>query len=136
MRVDTEIHLVVKIAFFTVFAFRHRSAETWRGGQLTSLKSETFEHGETVYVEGASTPDGFRVVSKAGPFIAPAATLTSNSLWTPAVLEQPTVVDAQHGAPFIPRATQPDELSYGIVKVVFNNLAVFRRDAKPLPRIV
>ena len=31
------------------------------------------------------------------PFIAPAATLTSNSLWTPAVLDQETLVDAQHG---------------------------------------
>jgi hypothetical protein len=75
MRVDTEIPLLVKVAFFTVFAFRHRSAETWRDGQLTSLKSETFEHGETLYVEGTSTPDGFRVVSKAGPLIAPAGNL-------------------------------------------------------------
>jgi hypothetical protein len=97
MRVATEIHLLVKVAFFTVFSFRHLSAETWPDGQLMSLKSETVEHGETLYVEGAATPDGFRVVSKAGPFIAPAATLTSNSLWTPAVLEQDTVVDAQHG---------------------------------------
>ena len=55
------------------------------------------EHGETLHVEGAATPQGFRVVSKGGPFIASAATLTSNSLWTPAVLEQATVVDAQHG---------------------------------------
>jgi hypothetical protein len=44
-----------------------------------------------------ATPQGFRVVSKGGPFIASAATLTSNSLWTAAVLEQETVVDAQHG---------------------------------------
>ena len=36
-------------------------------------------------------------MSKAGPFIASAATLTSNSLWTPAMLEQTTVVDAQRG---------------------------------------
>ena len=42
-------------------------------------------------------PQGFRVVSKAGPVIASAATLTSNSLWTPAMLEQATVVDAQRG---------------------------------------
>jgi hypothetical protein len=42
-------------------------------------------------------PQGFRVVSKGGPFIAPAATLTSNCLWTPAVLEQASVGDAQHG---------------------------------------
>ena len=96
-RVSTEINLLVKVAFFTLLRFTHRSTETWRAGQLTSLSSETVEHGETLRVEGAATPQGFRVVSKGGPFIAPATTLTSNSLWTPAVLEQTTVVDAQHG---------------------------------------
>lgn len=96
-RVVTEIRLLIKVAFFTVFAFRHRSAETWRDRRLVSLDSETVEHGETLRVQGAAVPDGFRVVSKSGPFIASAATLTSNSLWTPAVLEQETLVDAQHG---------------------------------------
>jgi Family of unknown function (DUF6134) len=96
-RINTEIQLKIKIAFFTVFAFSHRSEETWRDGQLMTLKSETVEHGETLSVEGEQTPDGFRVASKGGPFIAPSATLTSNSLWTPAVMEQDTVIDAQHG---------------------------------------
>jgi len=96
-RVDTEIHLLVKIAFFTVFAFSHRSTETWRAGRLTSLDSSTVEDGEALRVEGVAVPHGFRVVSKGGPFIASAATLTSNSLWTPAMLEQATVVDAHHG---------------------------------------
>ena len=73
-RVDTEIHLAMKIAFFTVFAFSHRSEETWRDGQLMFLKSTTVEHGETLCVEGAQTPDGFRVVSEGGPSIAPTAT--------------------------------------------------------------
>jgi hypothetical protein len=62
-----------------------------------SLESETVEHGKTLHVQGAATPEGFRVVSKAGPYIASAATLTSNSLWSTAVLEQATLVDAQHG---------------------------------------
>jgi len=96
-RVNTEIHLLVKVAFFTMFAYSHRSSETWRAGRLMSLSSETLEHGETLHVEGTATPQGFRVVSKGGPFIASAETLTSNSLWTAAVLEQATVVDAQHG---------------------------------------
>lgn len=96
-RIATEIHMLVKVAFFTAFAFEHRSQETWRDGRLVSLDSETLEHGETLHVQGAATPQGFRVVSKSGPFIASAATLTSNSLWTPAVLEQETLVDAQHG---------------------------------------
>ncbi len=96
-RINTDIHLLVKVAFFTVFAFSHHSEETWRNGRLMSLTSETVEDRLTLHVEGAAMPQGFRVVSKGGPFIASATTLTSNSLWTPAVLEQATVVDAQHG---------------------------------------
>ena len=96
-RVNTDINLQVKVAFVTAYAFSHRSEETWRAGRLTSLNSETVEHGEPLHVEGAATPQGFRVVSKGGPFIAPAATLTSNSLWTPAMLQQTTVIDAQRG---------------------------------------
>ena len=96
-RVNTDIHLLVKVAFLTMFKFNHQSEEIWRDGRLMSLTSETLDYGETLHVEGAATPQGFRVVSKGGPFIASAATLTSNSLWTPAVLEQATVVDAYHG---------------------------------------
>src|SRR6201981_2460722 len=96
-RVQTEINLDVKIAFVTAYAFRHRSEETWRAGRLMSLNSDTVEHGEALHVEGAATPQGFRVSSKAGPVIASAATLTSNSLCAPAMLEQATVVDAQRG---------------------------------------
>jgi hypothetical protein len=97
MLIGTEIQLLVKVAFITVFAFSHRSQETWRAGRLLSLSSETIEHGETLQVAGSATSQGFRVVSKGGPFIASAATLTSNSLWTPVVMEQTTVVDAQYG---------------------------------------
>ncbi len=96
-RISTEIHLLVKIAFFNLFAFSHRSQEIWRDGRLASLDSDTVEDGEALHIEGTATSQGFRVMSKDGPFIASATTLTSNSLWTPAVLEQETVVDAQHG---------------------------------------
>jgi hypothetical protein len=96
-RIDTEIDLSVKVAFLSVFAFSHRSEETWRAGRLMSLNSQTVEHGETLHVEGAAIPQGFRVMSKGGPVIASAETLTSNSLWTPAMLEQATVIDAQRG---------------------------------------
>lgn len=96
-RVDTEIHMRVKVAFFTAFAFEHRSGEAWRDGRLVALESETVEHGETLHVRGAVTPEGFRVTGPGGPCIASTATLTSNSLWTPRVLQQATLVDAQHG---------------------------------------
>jgi hypothetical protein len=96
-RITTAIDLVVKILFFTAYALRHRSEETWRDGRLASLRSETVEDGETVHVLGTQTPQGFEVITNGIPFIAAAGTLTSNNLWTPVVLEQATVIDAQHG---------------------------------------
>jgi Family of unknown function (DUF6134) len=96
-RIVTEIDLLVKAFFLTLFSFSHRSEERWRDGRLVSLRSETVEHGETLHVTGAPVAQGFRVVSKAGPFIAREDALTSNNLWTPAVLQQETVIDAYHG---------------------------------------
>jgi hypothetical protein len=97
VRIATEIALTVRALFFTVFAYSHRSEEIWRDGRLMSLSSQTVEDGETFDVTGAATPGGFRVVGEGGLFIASANTLTSNSLWNPAVLSQETVVDAQYG---------------------------------------
>jgi Domain of unknown function (DUF6134) len=95
--ITTNINLSVTFLGATMFAYRHRSEEIWRDCLIMSLKSETLESGETLVIEGAAITDGFRVVSKDGPFIASAATLTSNSQWTPVVLGQETVVDAGHG---------------------------------------
>jgi hypothetical protein len=97
MLVKTEIHLEAKLAFFPAYALSHRSEEAWRAGRLMSLSSETVEQGERLRVEGVATPQGFRVLSKSGPLIASATTLTSNDLWTPAMLEQAKVVDARRG---------------------------------------
>lgn len=88
---------MVKALFFTLFAYNHRSEEIWRDGRLMSLSSKTVQDDEMLHVTGAATPQGFRVVNKAGPFFAASGALTSNSLWTPAVLKQDTVIDAQHG---------------------------------------
>jgi Domain of unknown function (DUF6134) len=96
-RINTEIVLVVKAFFFTMFSFSHHSEERWQNDRLISLKSETVEHGEKLSVAGNSIPQGFRVIGKGGPFIAPADALTSNCLWSPAILDQETVIDAQHG---------------------------------------
>lgn len=97
IRVSTAIDLVVKVLFFTAYELRHRSEESWRDGRLASLRSETREDGVTLQVVGTSKPHGFEVVTGGIPFLAAADTMTSNNLWTPAVLGQATVIDAQHG---------------------------------------
>jgi Family of unknown function (DUF6134) len=97
IRVNTEVEMTVKRFFLTVFSYSHRSVESWRDGRLVALKSETTEGGETFRVAGAAVPTGFRVIGKDGPFIAPAAALTSNCLWNSAILQQEMVIDAQYG---------------------------------------
>jgi len=96
-RVNTEIAIAVKALFFTMLSYTHSSEERWRNGKLVFLKSETVEHGEKIYVDGTSAIHGFRVVSLGGPFIASADALTSNGMWNPAILQQDTLIDAQHG---------------------------------------
>ena len=96
-RVNTEIRLAVKAAFITVFSYNHKSEEIWRDGRLAALKSQTEEGSDRFAVEGAAMPQGFRIVGKDGPFIAPVGALTSNSLWLRSVLDQKSVIDAQHG---------------------------------------
>ncbi|MBI2219466.1 MAG: hypothetical protein HYU51_19480 [Candidatus Rokubacteria bacterium] len=94
---STEVELMVKKFFVTMFSYRHRSEEVWRDGRLMALNSETTEDGVTFRVDGAAVPRGFRVVGNAGPFIAAAATLTSNCLWNYAILGEETMIDAQRG---------------------------------------
>jgi transposase InsO family protein len=97
IRVNTEVDLTVKRFFVTMFSYRHRSEEVWRDGRLMALKSETTDDGVTFRVDGAAVPRGFRVVGNEGPFVAAAATLTSNCLWNHAILQQETMIDAQRG---------------------------------------
>lgn len=97
IRVTTEIVLVAKVLFITVFSFSQRAEERWRNGRLVFLKSDIDDDGEKLSVEGMSVPQGFRVLSKNGPFITSADALTSNCLWSPAIWEQATVIDTQHG---------------------------------------
>jgi len=70
-----------------LFRFRHRFEEIWRDRRRMSLRNSMLEHDMRRSGEGKATPEGFRVESKDGSFIAPVETLTSNSLWTSAVSE-------------------------------------------------
>lgn len=97
VHITTQVDVTLKKFFLTVFSYRHRSEERWRAGRLMALSSETTDGGETFRADGTAGPAGFRVVGRDGPFIAPAAALTSNCLWNAAILEAQTVIDAQHG---------------------------------------
>lgn len=95
--VKTDIEIVVKMAFITVFNFAHRGEERWRNDQLVALNSSTVNDSDKFKVTGEATANGFRVVSDQGPYTAPANSWTSNNLWDPEVLARAALIDAQHG---------------------------------------
>jgi hypothetical protein len=97
LKVTTKIDMDVSIAFFKLFEFKHDAVERWEDGRLVSVESSTNDDGDKIKVTGAATPQGFRVVGPSGPAIAPAETLTSNSLWNPAFVEQHLAINVQHG---------------------------------------
>jgi hypothetical protein len=85
------------MAFVTHFEFTHDCEEVWQSGRLVSLRSKTNDNGDKFQVTAKATPEGIRIEGPGGPAIAPADAYTSNSVWNTAVLEQKTVIDAQHG---------------------------------------
>jgi hypothetical protein len=95
--VRTDIEIVVKIAFITVFNYAHSGEERWRNDRLVSLRSSTVQDGDKLEVDGEATANGFRVVSDQGPYTAPANSWTSNNLWDRKVLAHTALIDAQHG---------------------------------------
>ena len=97
MKVTVKIALDVSVAFLTLFELKHDCEELWQDGRLVSLRSKTNDNGDKFQVTGKATPQGFRIEGPGGPAIAPADAYTSNSVWNTAILEQKTVIDAQHG---------------------------------------
>ena len=95
--VRTDIEIVVKMAFITVFNYAHSGEERWRNDQLVSLRSSTVQDGDKLNVDGEATANGFRVVNDQGPYTAPANSWTSNNLWDRKVLARTALIDAQHG---------------------------------------
>jgi hypothetical protein len=97
LKVTTKIDMDVSMAFIKLFEFKHDAVERWEDGKVISIESSTNDDGDKIKVRGAATPQGFRVVGPSGPAIAPAETLTSNSLWNPAFVNQHVAIDVQHG---------------------------------------
>jgi hypothetical protein len=83
LHVEVAIDLEVKLAFVTVFTYRHRNHEVWREGRLVSLESVTDDDGKQYNLTGRATPEGFRVEGWAGSYLAPAGIIPT-SYWNPA----------------------------------------------------
>jgi hypothetical protein len=94
--VDTAIRFEVKLAFITVFRYVHDAREAWQRGRLIAFDSLTDDDGDRFQVAARATPDGLRVASTGGNYLAPPTTVPS-SYWHIGMIEHRRVLDSQSG---------------------------------------
>ncbi len=100
-QVRSEVEIVVRLAGFTVFRYRHDYGESWDGNRLVGFRSLSERQGTVVQM--AVRPDGAALLAESdgGRFRLPreAAPL---SWWDPTLLRRP-LFDTTTGAPVEPR---------------------------------
>lgn len=97
-KVLSEAGFAVKLLGLTVYRYRHRAVEQWRGDCLRTLDASTDDDGETSRVRAEPAGEGLAVMVDPG---ASAQTLPgcvmSFAYWNPAIRRQARLLNAQTG---------------------------------------
>ncbi len=96
LHVEIDIRLEVKLAFFTLFRYRHTNREVWRDGRLLAIDTQTDDDGEGFWLRGRAAEAGLQVEGSSGSFLAP-ADIMPTSYWNPLTVESTRMLDTQRG---------------------------------------
>jgi hypothetical protein len=94
--VVSEASFTVKLLGLTVYRYRHRAVEKWRGDCLSELNATTDDDGKASRVRGEAEADGLAVVTDAGRQALKGCVM-SFAYWNPAIQRQPRLLNAQTG---------------------------------------
>ncbi len=98
---DTRVHVTtdvaVKMAFITVYRFKHVDNEVWRGGRLVRIESKTNDDGTDKWLRGAWDGKGLEIQGSAKKFLA-APSIIPASLWNPKIVEQARLLNSLDGS--------------------------------------
>ena len=89
-------HVLVSMAFFTLYKFDQTETEQWTNGHLLALNAVTDDNG-TLHRTNANCQDGKLVVDGDGQVQKLAATILPASLWNPAMLTQNVALNPVDG---------------------------------------
>lgn len=96
LSVAIDIQLEVKLAFITLYRYRHTNRELWEDGRLLSFASRTDDNGTPHRVEARRAGEVILVESDAGRIEAPGDALPS-TYWHRRFLDAPVWIDTQRG---------------------------------------
>ncbi len=91
LTVHVAVELRVGVGPIALFKYKHKATETWIGGQLSSLETETNDDGNPNKVHGEKTDSGFKVEgTKAKLYTAPPDALPATH-WNHKQLDGPWI---------------------------------------------
>lgn len=97
LAVEVTTEIVYKLAFLTLYRFNQRSREIWQGDRLIELISDTDDDGTRQELKSVSEADGVAVTLNGKPQ-RHGGRLVPSSLWHPAVVESPALIDTVDGS--------------------------------------
>ena len=96
LAVDIDIELEVKLAFITLYRYRHTNRELWEGGRLLSFASRTDDNGTPHQVKARRAGEVILVEGSKGLVEAPGDALPT-TYWHRRFLDAPVWIDTQEG---------------------------------------
>jgi len=95
-KVVSEASFSVKLLGLTVYRYRHRAVENWRGDCLSELTATTDDDGKPSRVRAEAEGDSLAVVTDAGTQALKGCVM-SFAYWNPAIQRQARLLNAQTG---------------------------------------
>lgn len=96
LNVEIDIQLEVKLAFITLYRYRHSNRELWEDGQLLSFTSRTDDNGTPHQVRARRAGEVILVEGDQGPVEAPGDAMPT-TYWHRSFLDAPVWIDTQSG---------------------------------------
>jgi hypothetical protein len=97
LAVEIDIELEVRLAFITLYRYRHSNRELWEGGRFLSFASRTDDNGTRHEVKARRAGEAILVEGSHGLVEAPGDALPT-TYWHRRFLDAPVWIDTQEGA--------------------------------------
>jgi hypothetical protein len=96
LTVEIETDVAVKIAFLTVYRFKHEAREEWQNGKLIAYQSTSDDNGTDKFLNVGFANSAYSVEASSGRFKAQSLALPA-SLWRPDTVTQSRLMNTLDG---------------------------------------
>ena len=109
LQLHSQARFEYRLLFVKLYEYKHENTETWLGGCLTGIKSQTEENGKSFSVQGQLAEDRFVLEGSAGVTDLSGCNM-SFAYWDPSFLKQKQLINAQNGEVLEVDVSEPESV--------------------------